>query len=145
VEVFGAPVKMDKDAIEGKAALTTAVQNRTAAVDASGVCIIGSGMGPEGIAELMTAATGVAYDVASLLKAGERIWNLERLWNLKAGLTAADDTLPARMLNDPIPSGPSRGSVNRLGEMLPEYYALRGWDADGVPTKEKLADLALSG
>ena len=65
-------------------------------------------------------------------------------WNLRAGFTAADDTLPPRMLKEPIPAGPSKGGFNRLDEMLPEYYGLRGWTAEGVPTSEKLSELALS-
>jgi aldehyde:ferredoxin oxidoreductase len=142
-EVFGAPPNLDKNATEGKAALAMGAQNATAALDSSGVCLIG-GVGPDLLAELMTTVTGVPYDKAEFLKAGERIWNLERMFNLRAGLTAADDTLPPRMLNEPVPGGPSRGAVNRLSEMLPEYYSLRGWGPDGVPTPEKLSELALS-
>jgi aldehyde:ferredoxin oxidoreductase len=144
-EVLGRTNRMDKNATEGKAALLVGVQNGTAALDATGACLLSSGgMGPAQYAELMTTATGVAYDAASYLKIGERIWNLERLWNLRAGLTAADDTLPPRMLNEPVPEGPSKGAVNRLHEMMPEYYALRGWGPDGVPTAEKLGELALA-
>jgi len=144
VEVFGAPVKLDKDATEGKAALVMGAQNGTASLDASGACLISSwGIGPDEYVELMSKATGVAYDLESYFRIGERIWNLERLFNLKAGLTAADDTLPPRLLHEPIPSGPSEGCFNRLGEMLPEYYRLRGWSPDGVPTPEKLSELAL--
>ena len=77
------------------------------------------------------------------MKTGERIWNLERLWNLKAGFTKADDTLPERVLKDPIPTGPSKGEISHLDVMLPEYYELRGWDNKGVPTDAKLHDLAL--
>ena len=93
VEVLSRGATMDKNATEGKAALLVGVQNGTAALDATGACLLSSGgMGPAQYAELMTTATGVPYDVAGYLKTGERIWNLERLWNLKAGLTAADDT-----------------------------------------------------
>ena len=144
-EVLGVPVKLDKDATEGKAALTAGAQNMTAALDASGACLFTSfGIGPDQYAELMTTATGAAYDSAAFMKAGERIWNLERMWNLAAGLTAADDTLPPRLLNDPLPAGPSKGGLNHLADMLPEYYSLRGWGPDGVPTPEKLSELALS-
>jgi aldehyde:ferredoxin oxidoreductase len=144
VEVFGAPVKMDKDATEGKAGLVAGVQNGTASLDSAGGCLISTwGIGAEQIVELLCAATGVPYDLDSYMKIGERIWNLERLFNLKAGLTAADDTLPPRILNEPIPRGPSKGCFNRLGEMLPEYYRVRGWSPEGVPTPEKLGELAL--
>jgi aldehyde:ferredoxin oxidoreductase len=141
-EVFG---KMDRSATAGKAELTKKLQDRGAAsYDASGLCsFVDSAVGPEGAAAMLSSVTGVAYTTGEIVKAGERIHNLERLWNLKAGLTARDDALPARMLQEPLPSGPSAGAVSRLGEMLPEYYRLRGWTAEGVPTPEKLSDLGL--
>ena len=77
------------------------------------------------------------------MKAGERIYNLERIFNLGAGFTAADDTLPKRLLEEPIPEGPSKGYVCKLDEMLPEYYELRGWDKEGRPTDAKLKELNL--
>ena len=82
-------------------------------------------------------------DAITVLEAGERIWNLERKFNLDAGLTAADDTLPKRLLKDAAKTGPAKGLVNRLDEMLPEYYAARGWSADGVPTRDTLARLSV--
>ena len=145
-EVLGVPFKVDKDAIESKPALVALFQNLTAAIDSSGACLFTSfGIGAPEYSELMTALTGVTYSADDFIKAGERIYNLERLFNLKSGLTAKDDTLPARLLDEPIVTGPSKGSVSRLPEMLPEYYALRGWSADGIPTDEKLSELALSG
>ena len=69
---------------------------------------------------------------------------MERQFNLKAGFTAKDDTLPPRILHEGIPDGPAKGRVARLGEMLPEYYQLRGWDTNGVPTSAKLKELALA-
>jgi len=89
-------------------------------------------------------ATGVDLDDEALVRVGERIWNLERLWNLRAGFTAADDTLPRRMLEEAIPSGPAKGEVNRLSEMLPDYYRERGWNAAGVPSADKLRELGLA-
>ena len=78
------------------------------------------------------------------MRAGERIWNLERVWNMRAGIDASQDTLPRRMLEEPIPGGPAKGEVNRLAEMLPEYYRARGWSSDGEPTREKLAELGIA-
>ena len=101
------------------------------------------GMTGEDFAAMLTALTGVTYTLDDYLKAGERVWNLERSFNLKAGFTHADDNLPERLLKCPIKTGASKGEVNRLADMLPEYYKLRGWDEKGVPTAEKLADLAL--
>jgi aldehyde:ferredoxin oxidoreductase len=144
VEILGLPVKLDHLATEGKAQWDVLFQNLTAAIDSSGMCLF-STFGLEGgdLAELLSAATGIPYSLEEYLKAGERIWNLERIYNLEAGFTAADDTLPSRMLDDPIPGGPNQGHVCRLNEMLPEYYRLRGWDAAGVPQKEKLEALGL--
>ena len=90
------------------------------------------------------AATGVAFTLDDFLKIGERTWNLERLWNLKAGLTKADDSLPKRLLNEPHKQGPSAGVTVNLDAMLPVYYEERGWDEAGVPTQEKLAELGLA-
>jgi len=68
---------------------------------------------------------------------------MERVFNNRAGLTAKDDNLPPRLLKEPGKTGPAAGMVNGLGQMLPEYYALRGWTADGVPTNDTLSRLAL--
>ncbi len=144
VEILGEPVKLDNLATEDKAKWDIIFQNITAAIDSSGMCLFATfGLGGGDLAELMSAATGVPYTTEEFIKAGERIWNLERLFNLKAGFTASDDKLPSRMLEDPIPSGTTKGQVNQLSKMLPEYYQLRGWDTAGVPTKQKLETLGL--
>jgi aldehyde:ferredoxin oxidoreductase len=69
---------------------------------------------------------------------------LERLFNNAAGLTSANDTLPPRMLKDPVPSGFAKGGVCELNVLVPEYYSLRGWDDGGHPTSEKLSSLGIS-
>ena len=74
---------------------------------------------------------------------GERVWNLERLYNLREGFTQVDDTLPHRLLNEPVVAGPSEGFTVKLDPMLKEYYAFRGWDESGVPKPEKLTELSL--
>ena len=143
-EVLGTPIKVNKDAIEGKPELVIQFQNLTAALDASGACLFTTfGIGADELAALLSAATGVEYSTADFLKCGDRIWNLERLFNLKAGLNAKDDSLPPRILEEPLKSGASKGSVSRFPEMLPTYYQLRGWDAAGVPTPAKLQALGL--
>ena len=96
------------------------------------------------MAEAMSAATGVDYDPAALREAGERIYNLERLFLTKAGFTRDDDSLPPRMLKEPMPEGPAKGEVVDLARMLEEYYEHRGWDAAGVPTAETLKRLKLA-
>lgn len=74
---------------------------------------------------------------------GERIWNLERQFNLKAGFTRKDDDLPPRLKTEPAKTGPAKGVVSGVEKMLPEYYELRGWNAEGVPEKATLERLGL--
>jgi len=144
-EILGLPRQMDPRATEGKAEITKLFQDATSTVDATGLCqFLTFGVGLEEILPQLAAATGVPYTLEGLLKIGERIWNLERLWNERAGLTGKEDTLPKRILEEPIPSGPAKGQVNKLGEMLPEYYRLRGWDTEGRITQEKLKELGLA-
>jgi aldehyde:ferredoxin oxidoreductase len=89
--------------------------------------------------------TGIDYTKEELSLIGERIWNLERLFNLSAGLSSKDDSLPVRMLTEPIHKGPiHKGGVVDLAPMLAEYYKLRGWDKNGVPKSEKLKQLGLA-
>ncbi|MFQ5881838.1 MAG: aldehyde ferredoxin oxidoreductase family protein [Candidatus Methylomirabilales bacterium] len=143
-EILGTPKKMDPTVTEGKAGITKLMQDVTASVDATGLCLfLTFGISLDDILPQLSAATGIPYTMESILKAGERIWNLERIWNHKAGFTGKDDTLPKRILQEPIPSGPTKGQVNRLHEMLPEYYQLRGWTPDGQPTAQKLIELGL--
>jgi aldehyde:ferredoxin oxidoreductase len=143
-EVLGNPEKADPLVTEGKANLNIIFQNLTAALDSSGACLFSTfGIGGDELAELLSTATGVVFSTDDFMKVGDRIWNLERIFNLNAGLSGKDDTLPERILKDKVEKGPSKGNVNRLDEMLPEYYSLRGWDASGVPTKDKLQELGL--
>lgn len=144
-EVIESPYLVDRLVYVGKAELTKYMQDFTAVIDSSGMCLF-TVFGLEYIrayGPILRAITGIPYSDEELMKAGERIYNLERLFNLKAGLTKKDDTLPPRFLKEPIPSGPSKGEVCDLDRMLPEYYKLRGWDKEGVPTKETLRELGL--
>jgi aldehyde:ferredoxin oxidoreductase len=147
-EVLGNPVfgpKMDQHTIDGKPQMCINWQNLTAALDATGACQFTTfGIASAELAAMLGPLTGIEYSADDFLKCGDRIWNLERMFNLKAGFTAKDDTLPPRLLKEPIKTGPSKGKVNLLPEMLPEYYRLRGWDENGVPTPAKLQDLGLS-
>lgn len=93
---------------------------------------------------MLNAALGWDFSTDDYLKIGERIWNAERLFNLKAGLDPLkEDTLPKRFLEEPMPEGPNKGHVVRLKEMLPRYYKLRGWTEDGRIPEEKLKELGL--
>ncbi|MBI2970281.1 MAG: aldehyde ferredoxin oxidoreductase family protein [Gammaproteobacteria bacterium] len=120
-------------------------QDEIAAIDSSGLCLFvgDSGLPFERLAEHIDAACPGRWTQDDLRLIGERIWNMERLFNLKSGLSAADDTLPPRMLREPAPSGTGKGLVSRLDLMLPAYYRERGWDDSGVPRTETLARLGL--
>jgi aldehyde:ferredoxin oxidoreductase len=143
-EVFGIPVKTDPLESDGKPALVKAFQDATAAVDSSGLCVFTTfAWTLEDFAPQIDAACEGEWTAARLVEVGERIWNLERNFNNAAGFTAADDNLPARLLKDAAKTGPATGKVNELSKMLPEYYALRGWTPDGVPTNETLSRLGL--
>jgi aldehyde:ferredoxin oxidoreductase len=143
-EVLGIPVKTDPLATEGKAGLVKAFQDATAVFDASGLCIFTSfAWTLADIQPQIQAACEGDWSMDKLNLMGERIWNLERQFNLKAGLSAKDDTLPPRLLKEAAKTGPAKGKVNELGKMLPEYYELRGWSKDGVPTADTVKRLGL--
>lgn len=96
------------------------------------------------ITEWLNALTGFEYTVEELLKTGERIFNLKRLYNVKCGITRSDDSLPRRILEEPRPDGGAAGNLPPLAEMLTEYYQARGWDEVGLPTAATLDRLGLS-
>lgn len=143
-EVLGIPEKTDPLATDGKAGLVKAFQDATAAFDSAGLCIFTSfAWTLDDVAPQLDAACDGEWTTERLLEVGERIWNMERQFNLAAGFTGADDTLPQRLLKDAAKTGPATGKVNELDKMLPEYYQARGWSADGVPTEETVARLGL--
>ncbi len=135
---------IDRHAIKGKAKMTKHYQDYCAwAYDSLGFCYFLLMDTPEqDVVDLLESATGVDFGgVDALNKIGERIFTLERLFNLKAGLSAKDDSLPKRFLKEPMPEGPSKGQVFEQDQILPEYYKLRGWDENGVPGRDKLKEL----
>ncbi len=143
-EVLGIPVKTDPLETDGKAELVKAFQDATAAVDSSGLCLFTTfAWTLENIAPQVDGACEGEWTAERMAEMGERIWNMERDFNLKAGITAADDTLPKRLLTEPANVGPAEGRVADLPVMLAEYYEIRGWSADGVPTSETRQRLGL--
>ena len=143
-EVLGIPVKTDPLVTEGKPGLVMAFQDATAAFDASGLCIFTSFAWSLGdIQPQIDAACEGDWSMEKLSAVGERIWNMEKLFNLEAGFTKADDQLPKRLTTEPAQEGPAKGLVAGVPEMLPEYYEIRGWDAEGVPTRDTLDRLGL--
>jgi aldehyde:ferredoxin oxidoreductase len=142
-EVAGLPEKIDMSTIEDKHIWVKTFQDLTSVIDSAGMCLFTSfALGADVYGDLLNAATGTDYDAAAVLEVGERIYNLERLFNQKAGMKSEEDTLPKRLLEEPIPAGPAKGGLSRLPEMLPEYYKARGW-VDAFPTEETLKRLGL--
>ena len=143
-EVLGIPVKTDPLEHEGKPELVKAFQDATAVFDSAGICVFTSfAWGLADVAPQLQAACGEQYTTEELEKIGERIWNMEREFNNAAGFTKADDSLPKRLLTEAAKTGPAKGKVNMLAEMLPKYYAARGWDSEGVPTAATRERLSL--
>ncbi len=138
--------EVDPHTTDGKSEWVVHEQNRSTAHDNTGACLfVAFGGGPlEALAPCTAAATGVSFTIDDFVRIGERTWNLEKLWNLKAGLTAADDTLPKRLLQDGHKSGPSKGVTVNLNAMLPIYYKERGWNDRGEPSNEKLMELGMA-
>jgi aldehyde:ferredoxin oxidoreductase len=154
-EIFGIPIPypVDRFATEGKGKLTKWNQDvRTATADCPTMCVFILDMAvphiaTENTAALMEAVTGFTYTPQEIEKVGERINNLARAFNIREGFTRSDDTLPERLMVEPLEHGSSKGqliSKEDLKQMLDEYYTARGWDLNtGTPTREKLEELGL--
>jgi len=152
-ELFGVPEFMDPHEWKGKGVVTKAYQDLSAIIDSAGLCIFFAvrnlaakdlGVAPVGILEYINAATGVDYTLNELMMAGERVINAERLFLTKAGFSRKDDSLPKRLTETPSPTGPAKGLVCHLDEMLDEYYQSRNWTEDGIPRPEILERLGLA-
>ncbi|WP_297597932.1 aldehyde ferredoxin oxidoreductase family protein [uncultured Cetobacterium sp.] len=142
-EILAHPQLLDRTKIDDKATWTKIFQDLTAVIDSMGMCLFTSfALGADNYANFLNAGTGTTHTVDSLLEVGERIYNLERLFNQKAGMKSEDDTLPKRLTDVPIVDGPSKGQKNQLNKMLPEYYAARGW-VNAFPTQETIVRLGL--
>ena len=143
-EVLGIPVKTDPLVADGKPELVKAFQDATAVFDSAGICIFTSfAWGLADVQPQVAAACGEEFSLEYLNEVGERIWNMERDFNNKAGFTAKDDTLPKRLLTEAVKTGPAKGLTSKLPEMLPKYYEVRGWDANGQLKPETRARLGL--
>ncbi len=142
-EILGLPEQLDRTTTEGKAIWCKIFQDLTAVIDSMGLCLFSSfALGAPQYANLLNAATGTTYTPEQLLEVGDRIYNIERQFNKLAGMKPEDDKLPKRLLEDPIPEGPSKGMVSKLAEILPQYYEARGW-VNAFPTEETLKRLGL--
>ncbi len=140
-EVLGSPVLVDRDKTKGKPNLVKLFQDLSAAMDSMVVCrFTNFAWTVDDYAEMLSACTGFDISGKDLLEIGERIWNVERLFNIREGFSENDDTLPPRFFK-PLPEGNSRSRTVHLKEMMTEYYSLRGWDSKGNPAKKTLERL----
>jgi aldehyde:ferredoxin oxidoreductase len=136
---------------QGQASFAVRTQNFTALGDSLTQCRFASERGYGGLinenyVKMINAVTGWSFSAEEVEQLGERIYNLERAFNCREGVGRKDDLLPSRVMFQPIPSGPSQGMYcppEELETMLKEYYNLRGWDPDGVPSSAKLRALGL--
>ena len=143
-EILGVPEKLETQKLEGKAQWVKTFQDLTSVIDAAGLCLFTSfALGADDYTDLINAALDTNMSTEEVMRTGERIWNMERLYNLEAGIDPKDDTLPKRFLEEPLPDGPQKGAVVRLDVLIPEYYKVRGWDENGKPTEGKKQELGL--
>ncbi|MFH1824737.1 MAG: aldehyde ferredoxin oxidoreductase family protein [Candidatus Firestonebacteria bacterium] len=143
-EVLGVPRRIDRFLTTGKAGHVVRLQDFGAAVDSLVVCRFTTfALSEQSWARMLSAVTGLDFAPEDLMRTGERIYNLERLFNLREGFSDKDDNLPERFLKEPFQEGGSKGHVVNLKDMLKEYYQFRKWDEKGIPKEEKLKDLNL--
>ncbi len=145
--IAGTSEAADPNGIKGKGKLIAYCEDLRALDDSLTLCkfVTQGQLGyPEHMSELFNCVTGLNWSAEELRLAGERIIQLERLFNLREGLISGDDTLPERFLSEPVPDGPAKGRVVRLAPMIEEYYDARGWDKrTGEPLIERLETLGL--
>lgn len=145
MEIFAAPKKIPRFTLGGKPDLLALKQNQSAVEDSLVSCkFAGFAVGFDFMARFVTAITGKDFNISRLLEIGERIYNLERVYNVACGFDRGQDTLPPRFLDKPLKEGLSKDHVVPLEKMLDEYYAVRNWDDKGVPTPELLEKLQIA-
>jgi aldehyde:ferredoxin oxidoreductase len=143
-ELLNVHEKIDPWDIEAKPQLVKDYQDTTAAMDSLGLCSWPlMGLKFKNYVPMINSCLGSSYKAEDLLEMGERIWNMERLFNMEAGFDETHDILPERFIREPITEGPAEGQVSRLQELRPEYYHLRGWSDKGEPLPATLSALGL--
>jgi len=153
-EVYGGPVASDYTSYEGKSRMIWWQERLYAVTDSIGVCkfqtVFCAVHAPkwDEYSKLIRLATGMEFSKAQLMEIGERIYTLERLFNLREGFTRKDDNLPERYFKEPTPIGLPVAKGKKIDKvqfekMLDEYYALHEWNLEGVPRKETLERLGL--
>lgn len=142
-EIIGVPNLVDRFSIIEKPALVKYTQDLSAVYDSLVMCKhYGIEFDEDYLALMLTYVTGVQYTKEDVLKIGERIWNLARLFNLREGMKKEEDMLPKKF-EKPLPSGPAAGKTIPFDIMLKTYYNVRGWTEDGIPSNKKLSELGL--
>ena len=143
-EVLNVHEEVDPLTTEGKPELVKRYQDMAAVMDSLGLCNWPlMGLKFNNFVPMINSCLDTDYRADDLLRIGERIWNLERLFNIRAGFDHTHDTLPERFLKEPIQDGPAQGQISKVDEMLPRYYDLRGWNHRGEPMPETLKALGL--
>ena len=144
LEILGAPKLINRFTVSGKSDLLFLKQNQSAMEDSLIVCkFVGYALGFEFQARFLSTILNKEITITDLITIGERIYNLERLFNIREGFSQEDDTLPSRFLETPLIEGPSKGKVVPLKQLLFDYYNVRRWDESGNPTEELLERLSL--
>lgn len=141
---MGPEIAGDRFAVEGKGTLVRTVQQYMAVVDSLGFCSsMRFVLSLEKQLQVFRAATGLDCTEEEAMRVGERILNLERMYNVRLGLDRRHDILPRRFLEEPMPEGLSKGQLVEMDALLDDYYAVMGWDQKGIPTGEKIRELEL--
>jgi aldehyde:ferredoxin oxidoreductase len=142
---FGMNEVQDRFGVVGKGELVARSQDLMSLFDSLKLCkfLLYGGVKVKHMLEWFNAVTGFAMSQAEFLKAGERIWNLQRAFNIRMGVSRKDDTLPDRFLKESVNEGPAKGQIVELETMLAEFYNERGLDQNGKPSKDKLLELGL--
>jgi aldehyde:ferredoxin oxidoreductase len=144
---LGYPARLDPSSFQGKGEMVAKMQNLMALFDSLPACkfLVFGKVGPARLSEWFGYVTGRVVSKEELLLAGERIFNLERLYNVRCGISRKGDWLPLRILADKRADRWESTSLPHLGEMLSDYYRFRGWTIEGIPTEEKVKELGLEG
>ena len=138
-EIMGKPMLLERKKLDGKAGLVIYFQNLTALIDSLVMCPYSIlAIGEVDLTTLLNSLTDMEYSAEELLRAGERIFNMERVFNLKAGFSSEEDTLPQRFFGE---DGIDRDEFEKA---ISDYYHFRGWSAEGIPGIEKLRELGIS-
>jgi aldehyde:ferredoxin oxidoreductase len=145
-ELLATEDRMDLSSTEFKAELVKTQQDLFCMVNCSGMCLFATfAVNLKQITPFLHSATGIEAFASSdeVMKIGERVNNLVRLFNIRHGLTRDLDTLPKRFFSEPLKEGPCRDRVVQLDQLIDEYYLVRGWDKSGFPEKDKLEELGI--